>query len=61
MMACGLPIIANRIGSITDYLPTDASILIEKKDSENIIQEIIELAANQTKKTKWDNAPGCIL
>jgi glycosyltransferase involved in cell wall biosynthesis len=43
MMSCGLPIITTRVGSVQDYLPDGAGILLEKNDPQEILRAINSL------------------
>jgi glycosyltransferase involved in cell wall biosynthesis len=68
-MACGLPIIASRVGGIPDILTNEINgYLVEAKDSENLANKIILLLQddslrkeisdnnkNEVKKYSWEN------
>jgi glycosyltransferase involved in cell wall biosynthesis len=68
-MACGLPIVASRVGGIPDIITNDVNgYLVEVKDTDDIANKIILLLQNDTlrkklsdnnkhlvKKYAWDN------
>jgi glycosyltransferase involved in cell wall biosynthesis len=43
-MACGTPVMANCVGGVAEYLHSDCSIIMERKDTDDWVQTITRLA-----------------
>lgn len=56
MMACGLPIIATRVGSVADYLPQEAGILLANNDSSVFLNAVTKLADSEETRLRMGEA-----
>jgi len=52
MMACGLPCIATRVGSVADYLPEDAGVLLEDNTPTTLLDALTKLAISKDDRTR---------
>ena len=56
MMSCGLPIIVSRVGSVTDYLPEDAGIIVGNNNLQTLIAAVQKLAGSPAERNRLGKA-----
>ena len=56
MMACGLPIITTRVGSLMDYLPDGAGVLLDSNDIGELNRAVRRLATSKVERVNLGNA-----
>jgi glycosyltransferase involved in cell wall biosynthesis len=56
MMACGLPIITTRVGSVNDYLPECCGILLDANEPDRITAALNELSAAPVVRSRLGTA-----
>lgn len=56
MMACGLPVVATRVGSVPDYLPETAGILIPENEADLFLAELRQLADSREERERLGEA-----
>jgi glycosyltransferase involved in cell wall biosynthesis len=56
MMACGLPVISSRVGSVGDYLPEKSGILIDGNDPEAFLLAVKRLADSLAERRSFGEA-----
>jgi glycosyltransferase involved in cell wall biosynthesis len=59
MMACGLPIVTTRVGSVHDYLPEGTGILIDGNDPMAFLSAIKRLADSPVERGSLGEAARC--
>ncbi len=56
MMACGLPIVATRVGSVTDYVPEGAGILLMGNKPTALLAAVQRLADSPADRSRFGEA-----
>ena len=52
-MACGTPIMTNRVGGTPDYVPEECSILMDRKNVDEWVDRLVDLAKNRSLLRTW--------
>jgi glycosyltransferase involved in cell wall biosynthesis len=48
-LACGLPIVAEDVGGIGEYVNSDCAVMTQAKDADLLVESIVQLAASSSK------------
>ena len=51
-LACGVPVIASRIGLLPDLIPPEGGLLLENEETETLTRAILTLAGDQLLRQK---------
>ena len=52
-MACGTPVMTNRVGGVSDYMPEEYSVLIDQKNAKEWVDALVDLSENRSKLWMW--------